>query len=152
MDACEVRVIFRVGDFGESVRFYADLLGMERVTSWDRGEGPGIILRAGDGRTVELFGPPPGQDHADRLASGVELGMRVRDVDGWHDRLRAAGVAIARGLVDTPWGDRSFGIDDPAGVRIWLFEVTGTGQYDGPLVPLSPPIAVFRRPEGRGCS
>lgn len=123
MNTSQLRVIFRVSDFAKSVHFYQEVLSMAYVTGWEGAEGPGIILQAGDGRTVELFGPPPGQHHDDRLARGVELALQVDDVDAWHGRLKEAGVTIARGLVDNPWGDRSFGIDDPDGVRIWLFQV-----------------------------
>jgi len=44
--------------------------------------------------------------------------MQVDGVDAWHDQLKVAGVPIARSLVDNPWGDRSFGINDPEGVRL----------------------------------
>jgi uncharacterized glyoxalase superfamily protein PhnB len=53
----------------------------------------------------------------------VELSIEVEDVAAWYDRLKAAGVTIARGLEDTPWGHRSFGIDDPDGMRIWVYKV-----------------------------
>jgi len=129
MNVSELRVIFRVRDFQKSVHFYEDLLGMERLKSWDRpGKEPGIILRAGEGRTFELFGPPPGGKHDDCIASGVEISTRVDDVDAWHDQLQSAGVPIARGLVDNPWGDRSFGIDDPDGVSLWFFQVIGPDE------------------------
>lgn len=124
MGIAELRVIFRVSDYEASVHFYERLLGLERVRAWDGAEGAGIILRAGAGRTIELFGPPRGGRHDERLARGVELGVEIDDAVAWYDRLRAAGLPIARGVVDNPWGDRSFGIDDPDGVRIWLFEVT----------------------------
>ena len=92
MNVSELRVIFRVRDFQKSVHFYEDLLGMERLKSWDcPGKEPGIILRAGEGRTFELFGPPPSGKHDDRIASGVEISMQVDDVDAWHNRLKAAG-------------------------------------------------------------
>jgi catechol 2,3-dioxygenase-like lactoylglutathione lyase family enzyme len=123
LNTIQMRVIFRVSDFETSIHFYEHLLGMQRLTDWDSPQGPGIILQAGEGRTIELFGPPPGGQHDERLASGVELSLQVDDVEAWHGRLRAAGVTITRGLADNPWGDRSFGIDDPDGVRIWLFQL-----------------------------
>jgi uncharacterized glyoxalase superfamily protein PhnB len=61
---------------------------------------------------------PSSGEHDDRIASGVEIAMQVDGVDAWHDQLKVAGVPIARGLVDNPWGDRSFGINDPEGVRL----------------------------------
>ena len=38
------------------------------------------------------------------------------------DALVEAGAAVVRGLEDTPWGHRSFGLDDPDGLRIWLVQ------------------------------
>lgn len=37
-------------------------------------------------------------------------------------QLEVSGARIARGLEDTPWGHRSFGLDDPGGLRIWIVE------------------------------
>ena len=123
MNAQELRVALEVSDFARSVAFYENQLGMRRITAWDGAEGPGMILQAGPRCTVELFGPPPGGVHAAPLTSAVKMAIGVADVTAWHAHLQAAGVSIARGLVDNPWGDRSFGVDDPDGVRIWFFEV-----------------------------
>jgi uncharacterized glyoxalase superfamily protein PhnB len=55
----------------------------------------------------------------------VVLSLEVEDVDRWHGQLIGAGVSIARGLEDAPWGHRSFGVDDPGGFRIWIYQDTG---------------------------
>jgi uncharacterized glyoxalase superfamily protein PhnB len=34
-------------------------------------------------------------------------------------------VTIVREVKDEPWGHRSFGVDDPDGLRIWIIEVIG---------------------------
>jgi len=119
MNASELRILLRVSDFDESVRFYQDLLGMECLKSWETAKGSGIILRASEGRTIELIGPRP---VSDQPTNRLELWLQVNDVDGWYGRLQAGGAAIARELADDPWGTRSFGLADPDGVRIWLFE------------------------------
>lgn len=124
MDASELRVVFRVSDLAASVDFYEGKLAMNRVAAWESPEGPGVVLEAGAGRTIELFGPAPGASHEDVLPRGVELVLQVEDVDAWHERLLASGAVIARGLVDNPWGTRSFGIDDPDGVRVWLSQLS----------------------------
>jgi catechol 2,3-dioxygenase-like lactoylglutathione lyase family enzyme len=123
MQASELRLILHVKDFDKSVHFYENLLGMQRITAWVHDTGPGIILKAGPGRTLELFGPPPGEEQTRQIGAGLNIGIQVDNVDEWHDRLQQTGVTIARGLVDNPWGDRSFGLDDPDGVRIWLNQV-----------------------------
>jgi len=50
------------------------------------------------------------------------LSIEVDAVDAWHAELMERGVTIARGLEDAPWGHRSFGIDDPDGLRIWYYQ------------------------------
>lgn len=128
MNSSELRVLFRASDFDASVRFYQELLGMERLKNWERDTGSGVILRAGPGRTIELLGAPPGQGYADeRLPRGVTLWLQVDDVAEWYERLRASGAVIARELADDPWGTRSFRLDDPDGTQVWLFEGTDTG-------------------------
>jgi len=37
------------------------------------------------------------------------------------------GVPIARGIEDTPWSHRSFGVDDPNGLRIRYYDVLEGG-------------------------
>ncbi len=127
MSASELRVLLRVSDLEASVRFYQDLLGMERLKSWERDTGSGVILRAGEGRTIELLGAPPGKDYTDRLPRGVALWLQVDDVAAWYERVRASGAVIARDLADDPWGTRSFRLDDPDGTPVWLFEGTDIG-------------------------
>jgi uncharacterized glyoxalase superfamily protein PhnB len=47
------------------------------------------------------------------------------DVDGLYERLRAAGVTVARELADQDYGNRDFTISDPEG-NLWCF-----GHYRG---------------------
>ncbi|MCB9160758.1 MAG: VOC family protein [Caldilineaceae bacterium] len=123
MNALELRLAMNVRDFARSVDFYETLLGMARITAWhDEGEGPGIILRIGRGRIAgTLRRTLRGTGCA---AVGVVCHRHSgRRRDAWHDRLVAAGVSIAR-PGRQPWGDRSFGVVDPDGVRIWFNQVT----------------------------
>ncbi len=122
-----LNVAINVTDFEASVRFYRDVLGCEVVEQWEKDDGPGVILAAGPGRSVELFGPPWGARQDRRPPAGFELAFDVADARAWQARLEAAGVPIARQLLDNPWGDRSLGLDDPDGVRIWLVEITDPG-------------------------
>ena len=36
----------------------------------------------------------------------------------------AVGVTIVRKLKDNPWGDRSFAVRDPDGIRVWVYQIT----------------------------
>lgn len=122
MESIRLNVAINTEDFAEVEAFYREVLGMPVESRWNEAEGPGIIFRAGNGQTLEFFGPPWGARQQKQPAAGVELAFEVNDVQRWHDRLVSAGVPIARELVDNPWGDRSFGIDDPAGTRIWILQ------------------------------
>lgn len=122
MNSNRLNVAINVEDFDAVASFYREILGMPIESQWDGDEGPGVIFKAGDGQTVEFFGPPWGARSDKRPAAGVELAFEVADVQQWHDDLVAKGLPIARGMVDNPWGDRSFGIDDPAGTRIWILQ------------------------------
>ena len=118
-----VTTVLNVSDFEASAHFYEAILGFVCVFRWDEEEGPGMILQGSAGRNVELVGPPHAARSDKRIAAGMELAFYVDDVHGEHDRV-AAQWPVARGLTYNPWGDRSFGIDDPDGVRIWIAQVT----------------------------
>ncbi len=124
MDAIALRVVRHTRDFDGMLRFYRDILGMILVEGWDHPGNRGALLSAGEmvgDALIEIL-------DLDNLAVpdttpvNVELSIQVKDAVAWHDGYQAGGGDIARGLEDTPWGHRSFGIDDPDGLRIWLYE------------------------------
>ncbi len=109
-----------VADLAANLRFYEELLGLRRVMAWDGG----AILSLAPGRSLELRAAKPGAA-GEGLSSGeLMLGIAVADVDAAHDALAAAGVPIARKLKDNPWGDRSFAVADPNGIRVWVYQIT----------------------------
>lgn len=61
---------------------------------------------------------------------GLILSFEVDDVDAEHDRLKAAGLEIYQNLQDKPWGERSFVINDPNGVHIYIYKsIPPTAEY-----------------------
>lgn len=122
----EFRAMLVVADFPASLRFYETLLGLRRVMAWDNGHGPGALLSLGPGRTLELRGAQPAGGQVTGAAPGerLMLGIAVADAQAAHDALVAADVAIVRRLKDNPWGDRSFAVRDPDGVRVWVYQIT----------------------------
>ena len=129
LNPLEFRAMLVVADYAASLRFYETLLGLRRVMAWDNGHGPGALLSLGPGRTLELRGARPGGGDAPGAAVGdrLMLGIAVADAQAAHDALAAAGVAIIRKLKDNPWGDRSFAVRDPEGVRVWVYQITDAG-------------------------
>lgn len=106
-------------------QFYGDILGMTVVESWDRPGSRGTVFSpagAVTGATVEIL-----QLHGVGVPGvapvNVVLTLFVVDAQAAHDQLQRAGAKVVRGLEVTPWGHRSFGIDDPDGLRIWIVEV-----------------------------
>lgn len=102
--------------------FYRDKIGLDVIESWDEPGNRGAILALpGDvenahievihlGHVAQLDTPP----------ANMALNLYVDDAIAWRDTLILAGVVIARDLKDVPWGLRSFGVDDPEGLRIWF--------------------------------
>jgi uncharacterized glyoxalase superfamily protein PhnB len=112
-------------NFKSMKQFYGDALGMTTVEEWDRSDSRGAVFSprgATTNATIEVL------ELGDVCVPGVApvnvvLTFFVDDVHAAHDQLRGAGITITRDVEDTPWGHRSFGIDDPDGLRIWIIEV-----------------------------
>ena len=52
---------------------------------------------------------------------GLILSFGVDDVDQEYDRLKSAGLSIQQELQNKPWGERSFVVNDPSGVHIYVY-------------------------------
>jgi len=122
LNPLEFRAMLVVADLAANLRFYEDLLGLRRVMAWDGG----AILSLGPGRSLELRQGKGGAAESGPKSDGTDvmLGIAVGDVAAAHEALAAAGVAIARRLKDNPWGDRSFAVTDPNGIRVWVYQIT----------------------------
>lgn len=70
---------------------------------------------------------PPGPETFN--GKGLFLTLQVADATAQFKRLEQAGVAIAYPLKDEPWGQRRFGLIDPAG--LWLDVVQQTEPAPG---------------------
>jgi catechol 2,3-dioxygenase-like lactoylglutathione lyase family enzyme len=58
-----------------------------------------------------------------RAAGGAVVGLVVDDATTIFQRLRADGVPFLRELVDEPWGQRHFFVQDPTGMAIDCIEI-----------------------------
>ena len=54
---------------------------------------------------------------------GLIISFEVDDVDAEHERLQAEGLNIAQELQDKPWGERSFVVNDPNGVHLYIYSM-----------------------------
>ena len=115
-----LNIIRRTRNFDQVYDFYAHTLGLAVISLSNQRGNRSVLLSLGEqmaNATVEILAMDALPQH-DTAPIYIEFSISVDDATAWHDRLSAAGVTIARGLEDTPWGIRSFGIDDPDGVRI----------------------------------
>ena len=112
-----------VSDERAAVRFLEDALGF--VELQQDGVGLGILRRD----AVELHvwvadGSAPGAERS--LAGSASCRLEVQGVDELYEHCRGLGVVHPRApLTDQPWGTREFGVLDPDGNLISLYERTG---------------------------
>lgn len=79
-------------------------------------------VRLGGVRGPEVsFMTPQGPQHTPVPPGALSLYVEVDDVDGAFERVRATGAPVGDPPSDKPWGDRSFELTDPHGVRVYLF-------------------------------
>jgi catechol 2,3-dioxygenase-like lactoylglutathione lyase family enzyme len=98
------------------------------------GERPrGIAFMAADHPSQ-----PPGPETFG--GTGMFLTLQVADAAAEFERLRAAGVPIAYALRDEAWGQRRFGLRDPAGVWVDIVQhIEPAPGYWDRYLPSSPP-------------
>jgi catechol 2,3-dioxygenase-like lactoylglutathione lyase family enzyme len=113
VEVLQSRVLYRPVDYGQSVAFYRDVLGLHIFREW----ATGTVFFLGGG-LLELSrsaGPVPD----DKLS----LWLQVRDVSAEFSRLQAAGVTVVEEPVDEPWGLREARLRDPDGLLLVLVEI-----------------------------
>jgi len=116
--------------------FYRSWFGLEVVfeASWF------VLLGPGDGAaTVAFMTPdhpssPPGREPFS--GKGMCLEFQVDDAKAEYERLVQGGVLLGLSLRDEPFGQRRFGLFDPAGVWIDVIEQieSEAGWWDKYLV------------------
>lgn len=105
-------LFMHVTDLAAIRRFYVDQLGLEVLM-----EEPGY-LRIGnaDGWHIGMEEVP------DEVGSiGIELVLRVDDVDEAYARLTDAGVSFDTAPRDMEWGARHAWLRDPSGYRLSIY-------------------------------
>ena len=116
--------------------FYRRWFGLEVIfeASWF------VLLGSNTGvATIAFMTPdhpsaPPGPEPFD--GKGMCLEFQVEDAAAEHDRFIQGGAALGLSLRDEPFGQRRFGLFDPAGVWIDVVEQIdpATGWWDKYLI------------------
>jgi len=104
-----------VVDIPEAVPFYERAgFGVRIYVDDDGNGGEGYAFVDHRGQSVfDLDAAPDMDPSANRAGCYLIAG----DVDGWHARMRAAGLPVSD-LADQPWGMREFTLTDPSGNRV----------------------------------
>ena len=61
---------------------------------------------------------------------GLILSLEVNDVVAEYERIKAEGLLIYQEIQEKPWGEKSFVINDPNGVHVYIYEaIEPTPEY-----------------------
>ncbi len=111
----------------QSRDFYRDYLGFELVFENDNY----IEMLAQGSTTMGVSFVTPELSGGEKFTGeGIILSLEAADVDAEFARLKAAGVRILEELRDKVWGERSFVINDPNGVHVYIYKaIPPTPEY-----------------------
>jgi catechol 2,3-dioxygenase-like lactoylglutathione lyase family enzyme len=106
-----------VSDLARSVAFYCDKLGFAEPAMW--GDPPTFAMANRDGFDIMLTAAATYDQIRPHGPEGIwDLYLRVEDVRGEVEALRAAGVAIDSDLTETEYDMLEIEILDPDGYRV----------------------------------
>lgn len=109
----------------EVKEFYTRSFGFQ--TSFDVPEYLSLVSEDG---SIELSFMPPCEGAPAPNGSGLTLCLQVENADQELDRIRPMGLRVTRPLQDNEWGDRSFVVEDPAGISLYIHHpIPPTGKY-----------------------
>jgi methylmalonyl-CoA/ethylmalonyl-CoA epimerase len=130
----ELRVALTTSHYERLVKYYSEGLGLEPAAIWNNDGGKALILDLGKA-TLELFDERQAeiidQLEAGRRVSGqIRFALQVPDLQTAMERLLAHGATLVHEPVKTPWGDTNVRLQDPDGMQITLFQVSGRNAED----------------------
>ena len=120
MDVRKLQFAFTARDFDASTYFYETVLGMKRITSWDRADGKGIVLSIGGKAAIEIYGAPEGKSYEGPAPTGMDIVLEVDDVDAWYERIKAL-IPVEGEPQIQHWDGRNFFVHDPDGVPFEIY-------------------------------
>lgn len=114
-------LFLHVTDLARARAFYVDALGLELLID-DHGH---VRVGGSDGFAMGMEAMPPEEVGA----VGIEIIVRVDDVDASYIRMLQAGVGFDSAPTDMEWGARHAWLRDPDGYRLSIYtpltEATG---------------------------
>jgi len=126
----ELRLVLTVRDFGRTVAFFRDAVGLKQVAEFHNDGGGGVLLDAGHA-TLEIFDQAQAEaidkvEVGRRVAGPVRIALQADDSESLARELVHAGAEIIGGPVLTPWGDRNVRLVGPEAIQLTLFTSAGT--------------------------
>lgn len=108
-----------------------DICGFERGLLKENEDGSIMHAEAHHGSSIIMF-CAPGMKNTVAPGTTPSVYVSVKDVDGLHERAKAAGGELVKNPFNTDWGSRDFHMKDPEG-RIWFFGtyIPSTKQPEG---------------------
>ncbi len=114
----EFRFYYYTNTYKETVFFYENMLELEIVDSWDRGDNQrGTIFRSPNG--IGLIEIEEGSETP--VLQGALL-IEVENVDVWYENIIKKEIKIVQPLGNTSYGHRSFKFEAPDKLVIGLFK------------------------------
>ena len=133
MSKGQFRFSYFTPEYGATVAFYGDGLGLPILESWDRGlDDRGTLFTAASG-VIEVLARPtatePSHFYDYRPPQGAFMVIEVDDVDAEYRRAVERRLSIRQELADQEWGHRSFCLVEPNGLVLYLFStISSSGE------------------------
>ncbi len=110
--------VFKYRDARAAIEFLCEAFGFERHAAYEGDDGVIHHAELRFGEDYIMLGQT--SEGSLDIPAGAAGYIAVEDPDGLHDRSKAAGAEITRGLTDQDYGSREFGAKDPEG-NAWSF-------------------------------
>jgi uncharacterized glyoxalase superfamily protein PhnB len=120
MDVSSVSAAFTTDKVETTRDFYVNHLGAK--VTFDCGWY--INLEFSNPNATLQFMSPQQPHHKLSKNEGLIYNFKVVNVDKEYNRIINEGLDIIIPLQNHPWGDRGFGIQDPNGITLYLYEDT----------------------------
>jgi uncharacterized glyoxalase superfamily protein PhnB len=131
----ELRVALTTSDYERLVKFYCDGLAIEPAAIWNNGQGQALVLNMGNA-TLEIFDEAQAEtidqiEVGQRISGQIRFALQVPDLKAAMERLLAHGATLVHPPITTPWGDYNVRLQDPDGMQITLFQISGKNERGG---------------------
>ena len=129
MEIQQTRIVLKARSFDRTSRFYEQVMGFPRLSSWEADDGRRALFEAGTA-VIEVVGRPRGEERSSRDEAfdyqgpehKLRLDLVVPSAEAAYEELLFRDRNIPGGLRREADGALVFGTNDPDGVKIVLRE------------------------------